>query len=143
MQQADARKTAGKPHNRAAERPASALHLRAICARCELNSKSAAWRSKSNHWHEITNHWHEITRPGAGAQVTHCHFVANQHQPRSTDHEPRRHTCLAFALLFCRPLRCGALGLTTALMATSRWSDWIDLPRLRRQTAGDGRVERS
>src|SRR4029077_5333324 len=40
----------------------------------------------------------------------------------ASDRDPRRRACLAFVRLVCRPLRCGDLGVISALMlAVTSW----------------------
>jgi hypothetical protein len=49
-------------------------------------------------------------------------LAAKPASTRSTDDEERRRTYLAFALLVCRPLRCGDLGVTSTVIAAARAS---------------------
>ena len=63
-------------------------------------------------------------RSGNGIQCHRVsHFAAEPTSSGRTNHEPRRRACLAFACLVCRSLRCGDLGVISALMAKRRYSE--------------------
>ena len=64
------------------------------------------------------NYWRAITRIGCGSSGN-CISTVTTALRGSTnidpDREPRRRACLAFVCLVCRPLRCGDLGVISAL----------------------------
>ena len=70
-------------------------------------------------WREPPNHWRAITRLDVAVHVTASvpHFAAGPTPSGRINHEPRRRACLAFACLVCRPLRCGDLGVVSALIS--------------------------